>query len=111
MNQDFETAFATFFEGTKKIVDEHYKTQFPTLVQDGLDDELTFKKGKKYVKIIRTQKGNPTSASVFAFIDTTNGNILKPASYNAPAKHPRGNIYDRFNGLAQITPYGPQYLR
>lgn len=31
-------------------------------------------------------------SSVFAFIDLTTGNILKPAGCNTPAKHARGNI-------------------
>jgi len=32
------------------------------------------------------------ASSAFAFIDLTNGAILKPAGYNTPAKHARGNI-------------------
>lgn len=32
------------------------------------------------------------ASSAFAFIDLTTGAILKPAGYNTPAKHSRGNI-------------------
>jgi len=35
------------------------------------------------------------------------GDLLKPASWKAPAKHARGNILD---GTARYGVYGPEYL-
>jgi hypothetical protein len=35
------------------------------------------------------------------------GDLLKPASWKAPAKHSRGNIFD---GTDKWTFYGPDYL-
>jgi hypothetical protein len=35
------------------------------------------------------------------------GDLLKPASWKAPAKHSRGNIID---GTARYSTYGPSYL-
>jgi hypothetical protein len=35
------------------------------------------------------------------------GDLLKPASWKAPAKHARGNIID---GTARYSVYGPEYL-
>lgn len=35
------------------------------------------------------------------------GDLLKPASYKAPAKHARGNVSD---GTAKYGVYGPTYL-
>jgi hypothetical protein len=35
------------------------------------------------------------------------GDLLKPATWKAPAKHSRGNIID---GTARYTEYGPAYL-
>jgi hypothetical protein len=35
------------------------------------------------------------------------GDLLKPASWKAPAKHARGNILD---GTARYSVYGPEYL-
>jgi hypothetical protein len=45
--------------------------------------------GKKYAKV-------QTNGSVYAFIDA-DGNIYKPASWSAPAKHVRGNIFHDAN--------------
>tara|TARA_B110000238_G_scaffold143741_1_gene155038 strand:- start:590 stop:733 length:144 start_codon:yes stop_codon:yes gene_type:complete len=36
------------------------------------------------------------------------GDLLKPASWSAPAKHARGNI---LNGSASYDSYGPNYLK
>ena len=49
-------------------------------------DEFSYKVNKRYTKIIR-------GGSVHCFVDNTNGNVLKAASWNAPAKHARGNIF------------------
>jgi hypothetical protein len=35
------------------------------------------------------------------------GDLMKPASWRAPAKHSRGNIFD---GTAKWSHYGPTYL-
>jgi hypothetical protein len=35
----------------------------------------------------------------------TNGDILRPATWNAPAKHARGNLFDNFGGMK--SSYGP----
>jgi len=72
---------------------------------------LTYKKGRKYIKII-------DEGSVWAFVSMKNGDVkgsrvkfgdlLKPASYNSPAKHARGNI---FEGTARYTFWGPVYIK
>jgi len=58
----------------------------------------------KYLRVVRDR-------SAWAFVDKTTGDILKPASWAAPAKHARGNIFDQAGGMAHIGPYGPNYLR
>jgi hypothetical protein len=50
-------------------------------------------------------------SSVFCFVDTHTGNVLKAASWNTPAKHARGNIHNDDYGLTNIGPYGPAYLK
>ena len=103
----FEKHFETWLEGAQRICNENHQRRyvgdFPTLDQP----ILTAKKGSRYIKIIRS---DPHSA-VHAFVDRKNGDILKPASWKAPAKHARGNIFDNDNGLASMGEYGPAYLR
>ena len=70
---------------------------------------LTYTKGRNYIKIM-------DGTSVWAFVAMKDipkkgevmGDLLRPANYNTPAKHSRGNI---FNGTAQWTFYGPNYLK
>ena len=71
---------------------------------------LKFSKGRKYIKII-------SENSVWGFVAMVDGHIggaphkmgdlMKPASWKAPAKHGRGNIMD---GTANWGYYGPTYL-
>ena len=103
---DFNTALDSFVTGSQKIIDEYFAKQFPNVPVP----KLVVKRGRRYAKIV--QKDYPESAgSAWAFIDTQNGNVLKPASWSAPAKHARGNIFDDHNGLGCIGPWGPAYLR
>ena len=66
--------------------------------------------GSRYIKIVR-QEIDSTGRSAWAFIDRTNGDVLKPASWATPAKHARGCIFDQWGGMKSIGPYGPAYLR
>lgn len=74
--------------------------------------------GKKYAKIICESRGpGRGSKSVWGFVclqDMTvggipykRGDLLKAASYKAPAKHSRGNLLE---GTAEYDLYGPAYL-
>lgn len=65
-------------------------------------------RGVRFAKIIAIDR---LGRRVHSFIDLHNGDILKPASWKAPAKHARGNILDADGGLKLIGPYGPAYLR
>lgn len=64
--------------------------------------------GNRYSKIIKLDS-NGEDSSIWCFIDH-DGSILKPASYRAPAKHARGNIYDSAT-WKDFKWTGPQYLR
>lgn len=96
----FDEAFQTFFAGTQKISHDYHDKNFPNIPKA----EFSFSKGRKYIRIV-------CNGSAHAFVDTTNGDVLKPASWKTPAKHARGNIFDASNGLASMGPYGPAYMR
>ena len=71
---------------------------------------LEVKAGKKYVKIIRWD-AEGTSGSILGFVSAVDnpkkgekaGDILKAASWNASAKHPRGSIFSDQNGAEALT--------
>ena len=63
----------------------------------------------KYARIVKTTRPG-TSRSVHCFVNLENGDILKAASWKAPARHARGNIFDS-NRLQAVGAYGANYLR
>lgn len=73
-------------------------------------EPLKVEKGTKYIKLI-------DNSSVWGFVSMVDGfnkgvpvkkgDLLKPASWNSPAKHSRGNI---FNETDVWEYYGPKYL-
>jgi hypothetical protein len=71
----------------------------------------TTMKGGRYIRIVTTSiEGH--HRSVHCFVDSTNGNILKSASWKAPEKkNPRGNIFNADDGRSAMTVYGTYYLR
>lgn len=94
----------SFLAGCQQIVRKHHEEHFPILSVP----VLSLERGRRYVRIVSTGSGHRVA---WAFVDTTNGDVLKVATWKAPAKHARGNIYDDANGLKHIGPYGPAYLR
>ena len=101
---DFDKKFDEFLEGCQKIVDEGMRNY-------SFGKKLTVHKGRKYDKIVSSDVGHTSSkqSSVWAFVDKTNGDILKPATWSKPAKHNRGNIFDEAP-LLFIGVYGPAYM-
>lgn len=63
--------------------------------------------GSKYIKIVE----EVPQRSVYCFLDY-DGNIYKAATWRAPAKHVRGNVFeDNFSWGRALNPYGAAYLR
>lgn len=104
-NQDFETSLAAFLTDCQNKINQHFKDKYPNLTAP----YLTILPGRKFIKIINNDAPG-SSRSVWAFINKENGDILKPASWVAPAKHARGNIYNP-ETWTTVTVYGPMYLR
>ena len=100
MTSEFKEKFTIFFKGCETIYSDYW-INMKFIHQK---DEFSCKIGRKYVKIIC---GN----SVHTFIDIENGDVLKPANSKTPARHARGNIFDKDNGLKGMTEFGPYYLK
>ena len=106
--ENFQARLDEWVATLQKQMDDYYREKFPSLEREILVQDP----GRKYVRIWKRRESEDTSrGSAFAFIDTTNGNILRPATYKAPAKHARGNLFDASKGLGQVGVYGPNYMR
>ena len=65
-------------------------------------------RGRKYKKLVMY---DGTQKTVHSFVEVSTGDIFKPASWKAPAKHARGNIY-KDRGNEALTDNGSvRYLR
>ena len=98
---DFDTALAAFVSHCQAVVTKNHT-----------DNKFTFKcstitveKGKKFARIVRN---DGSSRSCHCFVDMLTGDILKTASWKAPAKGVRGSIYSKVDC---VSPYGCFYLR
>lgn len=108
--------FQTWINTCRTKLAEYMAKNYP----NNPKDELVAESGTRYIKVISQsveketvgkRAGLPLRVSVWAFIDKTTGDVLKPASWSAPAKQARGNIFDEKNGMGSMTPYGPAYIR
>lgn len=103
--KNIEKAVKIYVKGVQQIIDDIYKKQYSNLKSP----EITFKKGGRYIKIIKTERSG-SGTSVHSFIDAKEGpefgNIYKPASWKAPAKGARGNVFSTQNGLEAIGKSG-----
>ena len=76
-----------------------------------MNEDLSLKPGRKFIKVIR-------GTSVWGFVAKEDGvhkglpmktgDVFKAASWNAAAKHTRGNIFDKNQDYFRWT--GPNYL-
>jgi hypothetical protein len=96
-----------FINEVNTKIETYYKTKLSSLRFEPVIVEI----GNKFIKISH-------NTSVWGFISRIDGNLkgapirkgdlLKPASWRAPAKHARGNIID---GTQSYDTYGPSYMR
>lgn len=96
-------ALVTWLLGAQEIIDKHFERVYP----DNSVPQLSIVRGKRWIKIVNTD----TQVSVHCFIDPQNGDVLKAASWERPAKYARGNLFDESGGLACMKWTGTVYLR
>jgi hypothetical protein len=64
--------------------------------------------GKRWIKVIRH---DGVQYSVYAFIDPENGDMYKPAGWQAPAKHARANLFKPESWVNGCGRYSMAYLK
>jgi hypothetical protein len=106
VDPEFRHLAEQFLAFAQNTVDTHMREKFPTLARK----ILTLEWGQRYVRIVVSSEGSKTG-SAFGFIDITNGDLLKAATWKAPAKNPRGNLYDKSTWGRSHDSYGMAYLR
>jgi len=98
---NIETAVNAFMGLLQHKVNEHYAQHY----KHSTPPTYTVQAGRKFLKVVQNDKSG--SRSVHAFIDKTTGDLLKPASWNAPAKGARYNLFTDLPTLEQrITSCG-----
>ena len=64
-------------------------------------DKFRYYEGKKYLKVVREEYDESNDrwrdTTVHAFVDRATGDVYKPASWKAPAKHVRFNLSNDFD--------------
>ena len=98
----------------KKFIDEVNTKRFNYYTNANMPNqykELVVEIGNKYIRLW-------TGTTCWGFISRVDGvmkgspikkgDLLKPATWKAPAKHSRGNIID---GTAMWGEYGPSYIK
>lgn len=105
--EDQVEEFVRFIQ--EEVINPHYAERFENLVPPTIMADP----GRRYVRIVRQegvdQRGE-TRRSVFCFIDTETGDILKAEGWKKPAKHARGSLDDRASWAGAVTPHGAVYL-
>lgn len=89
---------------------DYHKQKIEHIKNHGPDVEFYFNTGRRYLKVIMRDAGG--QKHVHAFIDRTNGDVFKPASWQGPAKQARYcilNEYDR-EWLYQNADWAGGYL-
>jgi hypothetical protein len=69
---------------------DYHQSKIEHIMNHGPDVEFYCKRGRKYLKLIMRDAGG--QQHVHAFIDRNNGEVFKPASWQAPAKGVRFNL-------------------
>ena len=74
-------------------------------------DKFRYYEGKKYLKVVREEYDETNDrwrdTTVHAFVDSKTGEVFKPASWKAPAKHVR---FDLSNDLDRQNLHDPNFV-
>lgn len=105
-NTEFPKALAEYMDNVQDRINEYFKkNDFPFAA----DQVILEPRGRRYKKVVLERHDG--GKSVHSFVEVKTGDIFKPASWKAPAKHKRGNIYENRGDEALGQFGGVRYLR
>lgn len=101
-----QAAVEKYVQGVQKKMNEYWADMKYTFAPA---PTITWEYAPKYIRVWKIEQGGK---SIHTFIDSTNGNVLKAASWKAPVKNnPRSNVLNPDFGLTGVTHFGAVYLR
>ena len=102
MKNALNPALAEALIAYKDVIIADYEKNLACRDEDGnLRFGIEFEEGSKYVKVVSLSW---SSRSVHSFIEKSNGNIWRAASWKAPARNfARGNVFDRASYLNRTS--------
>ncbi len=114
---DMDLHIEAFVAEVQTMRDEYDRRSVPALWDAALNEgharltDINIAWGRKYAKLMAADtRTDGCRGSVYCFVNRENGDILKAANFNAPAKHARGNVTNP-NRMKAVGPYGANYLR
>lgn len=112
-NETIKAAVEKYVSALQIKVNEYFAARFKNLTPPVLDAQY----GQKYAKIVRVEEHSRSVHSFVALVDIATkeitakaGDILKAASWKAPAPHARGSILNS-DPLVGVGVYGADYMR
>jgi hypothetical protein len=96
----FDEALSNFVAKAQVKTNEHFAASYPNLNPD----RLVVQPSAPNARYARVHRFTDNQEFIWAFVERTTGDIFKPASFNAPAKYARGNIFSDTNGLEALSP-------
>ena len=105
---EFEGALNAYLGIVTQVTLDHFARSGFTFAVPGVR-VLPPRGNAKYAKVVATETYPEQEArdqGVHSFVSLTTGEIFKPASWKAPAKHARGNIFDEDHGASALGTMG-----
>ena len=94
IQSSLEDRVLNWTQGYCESLMENYRLKYP---DSHSDKKYEIETGRKYYKIVMSDlsvNGERWSQGVHAFVNKKTGEVYKPASWRAPAKHVRFNLSD-----------------
>jgi hypothetical protein len=110
--QTTQAQVEAFRAAAEAKIQAEFRKVHPNTTSDDLP-YLDLMDGPRYVRVVRENRRvrdgrtDTISRSAFAFVDKQTGEILKPAGWNAPARHARGSVHTSTHGVEFINYFGP----
>ena len=105
---EFQGALNAYLYTVTKAVRDHFARNGFTFAVPGVR-VLPPRGNAKYAKVVSTEtypEQETRDQGVHSFVSLATGEIFKPASWKAPAKHARGNIFDEDHGASALGAMG-----